>query len=68
MATVMEYLFWICTLGQKLPLKTMRRSVLRYTFTSETFCIEKAEDRLRYGPLIDTDVGIKRGVEWALKN
>ncbi|KAM0802923.1 C-3 sterol dehydrogenase/C-4 decarboxylase family protein [Usnea florida] len=68
LATVVEYLFWICTLDQVLPPKTLRRDVLRYTFTYRTFCIEKAKERLGYKPLIDTNEGIKRGVEWALQN
>lgn len=68
MATMVEYLFWIVTLNQKLPPKTLRRDVLRYAFTNRTFCIEKAKDRLGYKPLIDTDEGIKRGVEWARQN
>ena len=67
-ATVVECLFWVFTLGQKLPPKTLRRDVLRYAFTNRTFCIEKAKGRLGYKPLIDTDEGIKRGVEWALQN
>ena len=68
MATMMEYVFWIFTLGQKLPPKTMRRNVLRYTFTNRTFCIEKARERLQYEPLVHTDVGIERAVKWALEN
>ena len=68
MATVAEFLFWIFTLGQKLPPKTMRRNVLRYAFTNRTFCTKKAQARLGYKPLVDTDVGIHRGVKWALEN
>ena len=68
MATVVEYVFWIFTLGQELPPKTMRRNVLRYAFTNRTFCINKARERLGYRPLVDTDVGIQRGVKWALEN
>ncbi|KAK0514253.1 hypothetical protein JMJ35_002870 [Cladonia borealis] len=68
MATVVEYVFWIFTFGQELPPKTMRRNVLRYAFTNRTFCINKARERLGYRPLVDTDVGIQRGVKWALEN
>lgn len=67
-ATIVEYLFWVFTLGQKLPPKTLRRDVLRYAVTNRTYCIEKAKGRLGYKPLIDTDEGIKRGVKWALQN
>ena len=68
MATMVEFLFWIFTLGQKLPPKTMRRDILAYAITNRTFCIEKAKERLGYKSLVDTSEGIKRGVEWALQN
>ena len=67
-ATVVEYVFWIFTLGQELPPKMMRRNVLRYAFTNRTFSINKARERLGYRPLVDTDVGIQHGVKWALEN
>lgn len=63
MATMVEHLFWIFTFGQKLPPKTLRRDVLRYAITNRTFNIEKAKERLGYKPLIDSNEGIKRGVE-----
>ena len=68
MAAIVEYLFWIGSLGQKLPPKTLRRDVLRYTIHNRTFCIDKAKERLGYEPLVSTDEGIKRGVEWMLQN
>ena len=68
MAIMVEYLFFIITLGQKLPPKTLRRDVLRYAITNRTFCIDKAKKRLEYKPSIDTNEGIKRSVEWTLKN
>ena len=66
MAAMVEYLFWVITLDQKLPPKTLRRHVLRYAVTNRTFCIKKAKERLGYKPLVDTNEGIKR-VEWALQ-
>ncbi len=68
MATIVEYLFWIFTLNQKFPPKTLRRDVLRYAITNRTLCIEKAKSRLGYKPSVDTNEGIKRGVEWARRN
>lgn len=68
MATMVEFLFLIFTLGQKLPPKTLRRDVPQYAISNRTFCVDKAKERLGYKPLIDTNEGIKRGVEWALKN
>ncbi len=67
-ATMVEYLFRVFTLDQKLPPKTLRRDVLQYAFTNRTLCIDKAKERLGYKPLIGTDEGIKRGVQWALQN
>lgn len=58
-ATLMEYLFWVFTFSQKLPLKTFRRDILSYAVTNRTFCIEKAKKRLGYKLLMDTDEGIK---------
>lgn len=68
MATVVEYLVGVFTLGQRLPPKTLRRDVLQYVVTNRTFRIKKAKERLGYKPLVDTSDGIKRGVEWALQN
>lgn len=64
MAALVEYLFWIFTIGQKLPPNNLRRSVLRYAVEDMTFCIDKAKERLAFHPLIDTDEGIRRAVEW----
>ena len=68
MAALVEFFFLVFTLGQKLPPKTLRRDVLRYAITNRTFCIDKAKERLGYKPLVNTNEGIRRGVEWALQD
>ena len=68
MATLVEYLFWFFTFAQKLPPKSLRRDTLRYAITERTFCTNKAREQLGYRPLVSTDEGIRRGVEWALQH
>ncbi|KAL8938170.1 MAG: hypothetical protein Q9211_003329 [Gyalolechia sp. 1 TL-2023] len=68
MAALVEYLYLIFTLGQKLPPITFRRNVLRYAVEDSSHCIDKAKQRLQYRPLIDADEGIRRGVAWALQH
>lgn len=65
---MVEYLFWIFTLDQKLLPESLRRDVLRYAFTNRAFYIEKAKHTLRYRPTVHTEEGINRGVEWARQN
>ena len=67
MAGLVEYLFWFFTLGQKLPPISLRIDTLRYTFMEYSFCIDKAKESLCYQPLVSTDEGIRRGVEWAME-
>ncbi|KAL9009985.1 MAG: hypothetical protein Q9173_005035 [Seirophora scorigena] len=67
-AAFMEYLFWIFTLGHKLPPNAFRRDVLRYSIEDGSYCIDKAKERLGYRPMIDMDEGIRRGVAWMLDN
>ncbi|KAI4151164.1 MAG: hypothetical protein L6R39_002097 [Caloplaca ligustica] len=68
MAAVVEYLFMLFTLGQKQPPKSFRRDTLRYAVTESSYCIDKAKERLEYKPLISTDEGVRRGVEWTLQH
>ncbi|KAI9703715.1 MAG: erg26, C-3 sterol dehydrogenase [Candelina mexicana] len=68
LAASIEYLFWFFSLGRVLPPKGFRRSVLSYALTERTYCIDKAKQRLEYRPLVDTDEGIRRGVEWTLRH
>ena len=66
LAGMVEFLFWVFTLSLKMPPKSLRRDVLRYVISNQTFDIDKAKKRLGYKPLIGTDEGIKRAVDWAL--
>jgi sterol-4alpha-carboxylate 3-dehydrogenase (decarboxylating) len=67
-ACIVEYFFWVFTLGRKLPPQHFRRNLVRFTFGEYTVNIDKAKERLGYKPLVGTDEGIKRAVDWALQN
>ena len=62
MAGVMEWLYWIFTLGTKQPI--MNRRGLSYTIMQRTFSIEKARKRLGYEPKVSLEEGMKRGALW----
>ena len=61
LASLVEWCYWIFTLGQKRPL-TFRRAILATVCVERTFCIEKARERLGYVPLDNMEDSIKRGV------
>ena len=63
LATVVEWLYWVFTLGLKRP-KILRRQTMIYTCYPRTYSIAKAKTRLGYKPLDDRDEQIQRGVEW----
>ncbi|MCJ1456783.1 hypothetical protein MMC28_007148 [Mycoblastus sanguinarius] len=66
LASVVEWLYWAITLGQKRP-KVLRRQCMAYTCNTRTYSIEKARERLGYKPIDDRDEQVQRGVEWALR-
>ncbi|KAH7346866.1 C-3 sterol dehydrogenase/C-4 decarboxylase [Rhexocercosporidium sp. MPI-PUGE-AT-0058] len=61
---VVEWIYWIGTLGVKSP--EVGRRDLRYIERPYWFDIRKAERRLGYKPLVDVDEGVRRAVKWAL--
>ncbi|KAL8636340.1 MAG: hypothetical protein Q9228_006254 [Teloschistes exilis] len=65
MASLIEWIYWIFTLGLKTP-KAWRRQTLSYTCEPRTCSIAKARRDLGYIPLDDRDEQIKKGVEWEL--
>ena len=67
LASTVEWLFWIFTLGRKRP-RTFRRHFIEYTCMSRTYSIEKPRERLGYVPARDMDENIEKGVKWALRN
>lgn len=60
------FAYWVFSLGPPWPQKTLRPQVYRYSRIDRTFNIDKAKTRLGYMPLVDTNEGIRRGVDWAL--
>ncbi|KAH8647930.1 hypothetical protein BX600DRAFT_389403 [Xylariales sp. PMI_506] len=62
MAGIMEWAYWIFTLGTKQPI--VNRAGLGYTIMQRTFSIEKARKRLGYEPRVSLQEGMKRGVAW----
>jgi len=65
-ASVWEWVFWVAVLGRREP--EIKREVLAYVERPCWFSIEKARVRLGYKPLVGTDEGVRRSVEWALEN
>jgi sterol-4alpha-carboxylate 3-dehydrogenase (decarboxylating) len=62
MASLVEWAYWVFTLGRKQP--AMTRAGLGYTVIQRTFSIEKARKRLLYEPRVGLEEGMRRGVEW----
>jgi sterol-4alpha-carboxylate 3-dehydrogenase (decarboxylating) len=65
MTGVIEWMYWICTLGTKEP--ASKREELAYLERGCWFDITKAKERLGYKPLVTVDEGIRRSMEWALE-
>ena len=63
LASTIEWLYWILTMGTKKP-ATLRRHLLEYTCSQRTFSIEKARSTLGYEPVNDRDEQIRKGIEW----
>ena len=66
LASVVEWLYWVFTLGLKRP-RVLKRQYMAYTCNTRTYSIEKARERLGYKPVDDRDEQVQRGVEWALR-
>ena len=67
LASTVEWIYWIFTLGRKRP-KTLRRHNMEYATKFRTFNIDKAKERLGYLPNASKrDEHIKQGVVWALR-
>ena len=61
-AGLIEWLFWVFTLGTKQPNLTKQK--IRYSAITRTFNIEKAKTRLGYRPIVSVKEGIEEGVQW----
>lgn len=67
LATLLEWVYWIFTLGTKRPY-TMGKQQVEYACFTHTYSIEKARARLGFTPKEDFEGGIKEAVEWCLNN
>ena len=64
-AIVMEWLYWIFTLGTKRPGLFSRQQV-EYACFTHSYNIEKAKERLGYALVAEFEEGITRAVKWSL--
>ena len=65
-AFVLEWLFWIFTLGTRRPSQLGTQQV-EYSCFTHTYRIEKAKERLGYVPTQDFEKGIYEAVSWSMK-
>ncbi|KAF2250969.1 NAD(P)-binding protein [Trematosphaeria pertusa] len=66
LATVLEWVYWIFTLGMKRPY-TLGRQQVEYACFEHTYSIEKVRQRLGFEPKVDFEVELKKAVEWCLE-
>ncbi|KAI9792803.1 MAG: erg26, C-3 sterol dehydrogenase [Peltula sp. TS41687] len=65
-ASVVDWVVWLTSCGRRRP-KRLVRHMLEYGCVTKTFSIDKAKERLGYVPRVSIDEGIRKGVEWALR-
>lgn len=66
-ASILEWVYWIFTLGMKKPPISMGRTAMTYCVYTHTYNTQKARQRLRFNPVADHDAVIKEAVEWELE-
>ena len=64
-ADVLEWVFWIFTLGQKRP-GQLGRQQIEYSCLTHIYRIDKARERMAYNPTSNFDEGIRKAVMWSL--
>ena len=65
-ALVLEWLFWVFTLGTKRPSQLGTQQV-EYSCFTHTYRIDRAKERLGYVPIQEFEKGINEGVSWLMK-
>lgn len=65
LATVLEWMYWVFTLGTKRPY-TLGKQQVEYACFTHTYSIEKAKKRLGYMPKGDFNNDLKKTVYWCL--
>jgi sterol-4alpha-carboxylate 3-dehydrogenase (decarboxylating) len=66
-ATLLEWMFYIFTLGRKRP-GLMGMQQVEYSCFTHTYSIEKAKQRLNYVPKQNFDVALQEAVTWSLEH
>jgi sterol-4alpha-carboxylate 3-dehydrogenase (decarboxylating) len=66
LATFLEYVFWLFTLGRKRP-QGLGRQQVEYMCFTHTYSIEKAREKLDFVPKQNFDVALKETVDWYLE-
>ncbi|KAH7356190.1 C-3 sterol dehydrogenase/C-4 decarboxylase [Pyrenochaeta sp. MPI-SDFR-AT-0127] len=66
MASLSEWLYWICTFGRMAP--KMRRDDIDHLDTGCYWRIGKAEQLLGYKPVVEQDEAITRSMIWGMKH
>ncbi|KAI4152119.1 MAG: hypothetical protein LQ340_003093 [Diploschistes diacapsis] len=66
MAACLEWAYWIFTLGTRRP-GNLGTQQIQYFCYEHTYDISKAKERLGYRPVKGFEEGIRRGVEWNLR-
>ncbi|KAL6703919.1 erg26, C-3 sterol dehydrogenase [Coniothyrium glycines] len=66
LAVVLEWTFWVFTLGLKRPYNLGKQQV-EYACFTHTYSIEKARHRLQYKPRVDFERDVSKAVEWNLE-
>lgn len=66
LANVLEWLFWVFTLGTKQP-QTLGKQQIEYSCYSHTYDVSKTRKRLRYVSVQDFEADLGKAVDWTLK-
>lgn len=66
-AVVLEWIFWVTTLGTRRPGLLSKQQVWISCYT-HTYCIKKAKERLGYNPVPDFEAGLQSAVAWSLED
>ncbi|CAF9924400.1 MAG: erg26, C-3 sterol dehydrogenase [Alectoria fallacina] len=65
-AVMMEWIYWVVTLGTQRPGLLSKQQVWISCYT-HTYRIDKAKERLGYKPVPDFEAGIQKAVAWLLE-
>lgn len=67
LASFLEWIYWIFTLGTKRPYNLGKQQV-EYACFTHTYSIEKAKDRFGFKPKQDFEGALKEAVKWSLEH